>query len=242
MPTRLEAIKQHLRGVKKRLLYTFVAFGIGAALTWYYKSTIILWLIAPARGQISETWQPIFTGPTEMLSLTIRVSLLGGVVVALPVLAFGVARTISPFLNAQQRRFVVLFLPSAFVCYLTGAAFAYWVLLPTGLGFLLKFGTDVAAPMLRITEYMDLVLAMLFWLGVIFELPLAMLLATKLQVVSYRRLKSLRRYVPAMAFILSAIITPTADVVNWILVGLPIIFLFEVGLFLSWLARPKGTG
>ena len=214
-------------------------WGLGASLTWWFRKTVILWLLAPAQGQLSETGQPIFTGPTEMFTITLRLTVVGGIVVALPVLAYHIARFLSPILNRRQRRFVAIFLPAAFVCYLAGAAFAYFVLLPTGLGFLLRFGTDIAIPMIRISEYMDLALAMLFWLGVVFELPLAMFLLAKLRIVSYQRWKKLRRYVPLAAWTLGMVLTPTVDLLNQTLVAVPIIILYETGLFLSWLARPR---
>ena len=233
------SIQRHVRRVRPALLSVFVAFGVGASLTWYFRTTIFLWLLAPARAQISPTWQPIFTGPTEMMGQAIHLAMWGGFAMAFPVLVFQVFRLVRPLLNKQQRRFVVLFLPAGLVCYLAGAAFAYFVLLPTGLGFLLQFGTDVAVPLLRISEYMSLVLAMVFWLGVVFELPLVMVGSTTLRIVKYSRWKQLRRYVPAMAFMLAAIITPTFDVVNVTLVAVPIIVLFEVGLFFSWLVQLK---
>ena len=234
---RLESIWRHFRGVKRRLLYVLVAFGVGASLTWSFHETVFGWLLAPARNNLSATGPPIFTSPTEMFGLTVRLSMWGGGVVAFPVLVFHVCRFLSPLFGPQQRRFVALFLPSAFVFYLAGVAFAYFVLLPTGLSFLLRFGTNIATPMIRISEYMDLAKAMIFWLGVVFELPLAMFLLAKLKLVSWQRFKGFRRYVPVTAYILSALITPTFDTVNQTLVAVPIILLFEAGVGLAWLTR-----
>ena len=120
-----------------------------------------------------------------------------------------------------------------------GAAFAYFVMLPTGLKFLLNFGTGVAVPLIVLSEYIDLLTAMIFWLGVVFELPIAMFLLAKMRIVSYLRLRGLRKFVPVAAFILSAIITPTFDIVNQTLLALPIIVLYELGLFLSWVANTE---
>ena len=86
-----------------------------------------------------------------MFSLSVNLAMKGGVIAAFPVLVYNVFSLLSPLLNKQQRRFVVLFLPMGFVFYLAGVAFAYFVLLPTGLRFLLHFGTDGATPMIRIS-------------------------------------------------------------------------------------------
>ena len=208
---RLAALLRHLRGVKGRLLWVVVAFGLGASLTWYFRTTVIGWLLLPAHGQLSASGRPIFTNPTEMFGLVIGLAIKGGFVVAAPVLVYQLFMFLRPLLSKRQGRFVAIFLSAVFVCFLIGSAFAYFVMLPTGLRFLLQFGTDVADPMIRLTEYIDLTLTMLLWLGVVFELPLAMFLLAKMRIVSYQRIKSFRRYVPLTAFILGAIITPTFE-------------------------------
>ena len=177
-----------------------------------------------------------------MMGAAIHLSLMGGLAVAFPVATISVYTLVSPLLSRQRRRVVLLFLPAILVCYLTGVAFAYFVMLPSGMTYLLYFGEGIAVPVIRITEYMSLVTTLLFWLGVIFELPLVMLLLTKLRLVRYERFKRLRKYVPVTALALGALITPTFDVVNQMMITVPIILLFEIGLFLSWLARPKDEG
>ena len=225
--------------MKRRLLWVLVSFGIGASLTWYFHTAIFLLLLAPAGEQLSPTGQPIFTGPTEMFSLTVNLTLKGGLITAFHVLAYNVYSLFRPLIDKQKRRTLLLFMWLILFFYLAGTAFAYFVLLPNGLRFLLQFGTDIAVPMIRITEYMELAMAMLFWLGIVFEIPVVMLLLAKLELVSHSQFKKVRRYVPIAALILGAIITPTFDPVNQALVAVPMILLFEVGLFLVWLARPK---
>jgi len=234
-------IERTLRGVLYRLLWVFVVFGVGASLTWFFRIEVFGYLIAPAGGQLSATGKPIFLSPTEMFGLTISLAVKGGLVVAIPVLLYNIYGFFRPILSKQQRRTVLLFMWLALFFYLGGTAFAYYILLPTGLRFLLQFGADIATPMIRITDYLEIALAMLFWLGIVFELPLGMLLLAKLRLVSHERFKRFRRYVPIAALILGMIITPTVDPVNQTLVALPIIALFELGLFLSWMARPKAV-
>ena len=226
-------------GVKRRIFLVLVAFGLGASLSWYYYSDVMAFLLLPAGGQLSPNRRPIFTAPADMFTVKLQLALRAGIVVAFPVLVYQTFRFLNPLLNKQQRWFIAIFLPASFVCYLLGAAFAYFVILPTGLQYLLSFGADVADPMIRITDYMALVYTMLFWLGIIFELPPAMFLLAKFRLVSHQQFKKFRRYLPLTAFFLGAVITPTSDIVNWTRVTVPIIVLFEAGMFLAWLARPK---
>jgi sec-independent protein translocase protein TatC len=181
---------------------------------------------------------PIYTSPTEILSTTIKLSLTGGVVFAVPVLVGTVFYLVRPLLRRHERRLVALFLPAIFLSYLAGVSFAYFLMLPVGIAFLLHFGEGIAVPTIRISEYLSLVITLIFWLGVIFELPLLMFLLAKLRLISYRRFKRIRKFVPPVAIIVSAILTPTMDIVNQLMLAGPIIILYEVGLLLAWLAQP----
>ena len=232
-------MRRFARRVRFGLLGTLLAFGVGAGLTWYFRVMIFGWLIAPADGMLSpHQGLPVYTSPTEILSVTIRLSLTGGVVFAIPVLVGTIFYLVRPLITRRERRLVALFLPAILLCYLAGVSFAYFVLLPVGIAFLLRFGEGVAVPTIRISEYLNLVITMIFWLGVIFELPLLMFLLAKLRLVSYRRFKRVRKFVPPVSIIVSAIITPTFDIVNQLMVAIPIILLYEVGLLLAWLAQP----
>lgn len=234
------AFQRFGKRVRNLLLWSFIAFGVGAASTWHFQADVFRFLFAPAGGSLSAFGgAPVFTAPTDMMSATIKLAIRGGAIAALPVIVVGAYTLVRPALPAKQHRFIVLFFPATVLCFLAGAAFAYFVLLPTGLGFLLGFGGGVAIPLITITEYLDLLMSMIFWLGVVFELPVAMYLLAKTGIISYRRMKNLRVFVPVTAFILGAIITPTFDAVNQSLVAVPIIVLYEFGLFCAWLAHPE---
>jgi sec-independent protein translocase protein TatC len=177
-----------------------------------------------------------------MLSSIIRLAITGGAVVAAPVFLIGASRLFIPVLDRKDRRFAVAFVSAVMVSYAIGATFAYFVLLPIGLRFLLSFGTDIATPTIRIADYLALSSSMLFWLGLVFEVPLFMFLLAKLQVVSHRRWNQLHRQTIIAASIFGMIITPGFDPLAMMLVAVPLVVLYEVGVFLAWLARPKVPG
>ena len=232
-------MQRFARRVRFGLLGTLLAFGTGAGLTWFYRVTIFGWLTAPADGMLSpHQGLPVYISPTEILSTTIKLSVMGGVVFAIPVLVGTVFYLVRPLLKRHERRLVALFLPAVLLAFLTGVSFAYFVMLPVGIAFLLSFGEGIAVPTIRISEYLGLVITLIFWLGVIFELPLLMFLLAKLRFVSYQRFKRVRKFVPPIAIIVSAILTPTMDIVNQLMLAGPIIVLYEVGLSLAWLAQP----
>ena len=234
-------LARQLRGVKGRLLWVLVFLGLGMSLTWYFKTDVFRLLLEPADGGLSPDGRPIFISPIEMFTVTLSLVTKGGVVAAIPVAAFHIYRFASPMMGRRPKRIVKTYAALALALYLAGTAFAYFVLLPTGLRFLLSFGTDIATPMIRITDYLEIAMAMLFWLGIVFELPLVMMLLAHLRLVSYKQFRKVpRRYIVFAAFILGAIITPTFDAVNQTLVAVPLIVLYEVGVALAWLVRPRG--
>jgi sec-independent protein translocase protein TatC len=235
----LQRFLRFLRGPRGQVLGIFLSFGIGASLTWHYREAVFAWLLAPARGKLSPYGLPVYSTPTDMLGVTIGLAMKGGIVAAIPMVTVGILRVTRPFLPRRFWLFIVLFLPAVLMSYAGGVAFAYFVMLPTGLRFLLNFGTNIAVPMIQITAYLSLVMALLFWLGIVFELPLVMFLLTKLRLISLRRWQKLRKYVPVTALILGALVTPTFDVVNQMMVTVPMIALYEVGLVLSWLAEGR---
>jgi len=196
-------------------------------------------MLAPSRGLLSPTGGPIFTSPTEMFSATIRLSVTFGIIGSLPMVMVSISRTLIPFLLSGERRFIFwFFLPTALLCAFAGLVFAYYALLPVGLNFLLNFGAGVAAPMIRISEYMSLATLMLLWMAVVFELPLMMYVLSRLRVVHHSRMRRIRKYVPPTALIFAAIITPP-DGLTTLLIAFPMWMLYEVGLFLAWMGRPR---
>ena len=128
-------------------------------------------------------------------------------------------------------------MPAAIVAFLLGAFFGYRVLFPPAVKFLLGFGSDVATPMISIGSYVNLMLSLLFWMGVIFEMPVALFFLAKLGIVTPEFLSRQRRYAIVVAFVLGAVITPTFDPINQAIVALPIIVLYEVSIWLAKLAR-----
>src|SRR3990167_17198 len=236
-PTR-GAVQQFARRVKWHVASWIVAFGAGAGVTWSYSREIFRFLYVPADGNLSPYGLPVFTVPTETMDAVFSLALKGGAVVAAPGVVFGIYRLVRPRMGKGQRRVLTVFFPGMGLFYVGGAAFAYYVMLPIGLHFLLNFGTDIAVPMITISAYMSLVTALVFWLGVIFEIPLVMFLLAKLRAVRREQFGKLRKFVPIAALFLGMIITPTTDWLNQLLVAGPIVALYEVGLFLAWL--PEG--
>ena len=228
---------EHLTELRRRIFICLAALIIGAMVAFYFWTELLELLKWPARDLIEQgVVTPIVTQVTERLSTAVKISMVGGFILALPVILYQVIRFVAPGLTSAERRYLFVFMPGALLAFCCGLAFAYFVLTPRAIPFLLTFGGDVAQTQVRISNLVDVMLRLLFWMGLAFETPVIMYLLGQLGIVSARMFSRFRKYWVVIAFILGAIITPTFDPLNQTLVAAPLLALYEVGILLAWLA------
>jgi len=218
-----------------------LAWSIGAGATFWWHPQVVAFLLAPAEEMLSpfEGGLPIFTGAPDMFGSTLSLSMKGGQVAALPVLIVGILSMLKPFVPRRFWLFVTTYTALSVGMFALGASFVFWTMMPVSLRFLLTFGEGVAIPVILLTEYMALLLSLIFWIGVAFELPIVMQLLARFRVVSYARASTLRKWVVPTAFIFAALITPSLDGTLTFLVALPMLILYEAGLVAGWLTHPE---
>ena len=233
-------IRQHLVELRKRVTWSVIAVLVCTAIAFAFHQQVLSVLMKPAGGFIEiPNRKPIFTELTEFIGVAMKVSLLIGLFLSLPFVLFQAVLFVAPGLNKAERRYLFTLLPASLLSFAGGAAFGYFFLFPPAVKFLLSFGSDIATPYIRIGNYAGLMLTLLFWMGIVFEIPIVLFFLSKIGVVNSRFLARQRKYAVVVAFILGAIITPTFDPVNQTLVALPIIVMYEVGI---WLAKLGGRG
>ena len=230
------SILEHLAELRRRVFISVLALLVGSAVAFAFFRQIIDLLVRPARDLDTGAGQLVFVEVTELLTTSIKVSFVGGFVLALPVILYQVIMFIAPGLMPREKRYLLGFLPGILLAFVAGVAFAYFVLTPPALHFLLTFGGDLATPMIRVSNLVNLMIRLLFWMGICFETPLVMYLLAQLGIVNARMLARFRRYWVVVAFILGAVITPTFDPVNQALVAVPLLVLYELGVLLARLA------
>ena len=200
-------LREHFRELRSRVMISMVALLIGSAVCFYFYEEILTFLIAPARKVAGGDVSIIYTEVTELLSTTVKVSLLGGLVLALPVILYHAVRFVAPGLTPKERRILFSFLPAALLAFVGGMAFGYYVMIPPALKFLLTFGGDVADPLIRISNIVNIMIRLLFWLGIAFETPLVMYVLAVLGIVNARGFGRFRRLWLVVSFIIAAAIT-----------------------------------
>jgi sec-independent protein translocase protein TatC len=234
MRSREQTLLQHLGELRRRVFICVIAVLVGSAVSFAFFEQIIDVLVEPAKDlDLGTGGELIYTEVTELLTTAIKVSFVSGLILASPVLVFQGVMFVAPGLTGREKRYLFGFMPAVILAFGGGVAFAYYVLTPPALHFLLTFGGDVAVPLIRISNIVNLMVRLLFWMGLAFETPLVMYLLASLGIVTARSLARFRRYWVVVAFILAAIITPTIDPVNQALVAGPLLVLYELGIILA---------
>ena len=178
------------------------------------------------------TLQAIKAG--EVFFTYLQVGLVVGAALSMPVIIYQIMAFVTPALYANEKRYMYIAVPGVFVSFLCGVAFCYFLTLPFATRFLAGFGSGQGIEQnWAVSYYVDFVATFLFWVGVMFELPIVMFFLSKLGVVSHQRLASFRKYAFVLAFVIGAAITPTPDPVNQTIISLPIYLLFELGVILA---------
>lgn len=172
-------------------------------------------------------------GPGEVFFTYLEVALVIGAALAMPVLIFQVMAFVTPALYANEKRYLFIAVPGVFISFLCGVLFCYYLTLPFATHFLAGFLANTIEQNWTVEKYVDFVATFLFWVGVMFELPIVMFFLSKLGVVSHQRMASFRKYAFILAFVIGAAITPTPDPINQTIISLPIYFLFELGVILA---------
>ena len=155
---------------------------------------------------------------------------MSGILLASPVLFWQLWRFVAPGLYAHEKRLLVPFTVLSVCCFLGGAAFGYYVVFPPAFRFLVGYSSDFLLPLPAVKEYFSLSLRLLIAFGLVFELPVFMVLLARLGVVDAPFLRRHRRYAILFAFIIAAILTPTPDVVNQLFMAVPLVVLYEVSI------------
>ena len=226
-------LNQHLSELRSRLTWCAIVVSVATAVAFIFHQDILRVLMQPARGFVSVPYEkPVYTSLTEFIGIAMKASLLVGVFASTPFLLWQLVRFVSPGLKRQEKRYLYSLMPISLGGFACGAAFGYYVLFPPAVTFLINFGSGVATPLIRIGSYVNLMVSLLFWMGLMFEIPVVLFFLSKVGVVTPKFLSRNRRWAVVLAFVLGALITPTFDPINQVFVALPIILLYELGVIL----------
>jgi sec-independent protein translocase protein TatC len=219
------SLLDHLAELRRRLLTSAVAVLVAAAAAFSFSDEILVWLTEPLHTEL------VFLSPTEAFWVSLKISLVVGLLIALPLVLYQVWRFVAPGLYRTERRYAAGFVIGSCAFFAAGLAFCAFVALPFALKFLIAFGVDRGMkPMISAQMYVDFALKFYLAFGVIFEVPLAVTLAGRMGLVTPAFLARNRRYALLVNAILAAVLTPTSDLFNMAIMLVPLTVLYEIGI------------
>jgi sec-independent protein translocase protein TatC len=229
---------EHLEELRKRLIISLIAVGIGFGISYIFSKEIFQFLTIPLVNALPPDSTMIYTRLPEAFFTYLKVAFLTGIFVASPVILYQTWLFVAPALYSHEKRYAIPFVIFSTFLFLGGAAFGYFVVFHYGFQFFMGFATDFIKPTPTLKEYLSFCSILLLTFGLTFELPLFILFLAKLGVVDAGMLSRNRRYVIVGIFALAAIFTPP-DVVTQAMMAGPLVILYEVSIILAKIVAKK---
>lgn len=222
---------QHFAELRKRVIFCLITVILASIISYFFVGKLLPFITRPI-GKL------VFIQPQEAFVAYLKLALICGMVISLPVFIYQIGAFIYAGLTKTERKYIIFYVPVSLLFFILGAAFAYAIIVPYGLRFLLGFGNPHIHPMISISSYISFLGIMLIAFGIIFELPVAVLFLSKIGFVTPQILRKNRRYVLLGIFVVAAILTPP-DIFTQIMLALPLLLLYEFSIILSSVVSKK---
>jgi sec-independent protein translocase protein TatC len=230
----------HLEELRKRLITSFIAIGVGFVVAFGFKERLFGILVQPLINVMKDGESLIYTGLPEAFFTYLKVSFLTGLMVASPILLYQFWMFVAPGLYHKERRLMVPIVILSSIFFVGGALFGYFVVFPWGFKFFMGFASDTIRPLPSMKEYFGFSAKLLLAFGLVFELPLVITFMAKLGIVSVDFLKKNRKYALLLFFAGAAILTPP-DVITQVLMAMPLMVLYEISIIGAKIFGKKNT-
>jgi len=233
-------LTSHLQELRKRLILSFIAVGIGFILCYALAQSIFDILAFPLLKVMPAGGSLIFTSVAEAFFTYMKVAFIAGLILASPFILYQIWAFVAPGLYQKEKRYVVPFVLGGSLFFAMGVLFGYFVAIPVGFKFLLGFATDLIKPMPSMKEYLSFSIKFLLAFGIVFEFPVVLVLLAKIGVIDAKTLARQRKYAILLIFIFAAVMTPP-DFISQVLMALPLMALYELSILLSRVFGKKAS-
>tara|TARA_B100000965_G_scaffold236772_2_gene198378 strand:- start:1804 stop:2529 length:726 start_codon:yes stop_codon:yes gene_type:complete len=228
------SLVDHLEELRWRILKSLGSILIMSIITFNFANELVEILISPANSIKSDLNLQVLT-IQGMFLLKWNLSIIGGIILSIPVITVQVWKFLSPGLYDKEKKILLPLILTAFLCFLLGGIFAYTIVLPFSLDFFASMITADIQNNFSINYYFSFVLSLIIGAGIIFELPIVSFLFSSIGLINPTFLRKYRREAIAITVILSAIITPP-DPISLIIMSIPMLILYEISIAVSWFA------
>jgi sec-independent protein translocase protein TatC len=233
------SLTDHLIELRKRLVRSVIILLIGFGVCYYYKDFIFDIVTRPLVQVLPKNSYLIYTGLTEAFFVYMKLAFFASLIITCPFIIYQIWRFISPALHSSEKKFVLPFVLFSTLLFISGVLFGYFVALPPAFEFFVSFNNQYLQSMISFSDYISLFVTFLLGFGLSFELPVFMFFLAKLRIVNSQMLSKNRKYAILVIFIVAAILTPSPDALSQVLMAIPLMFLYEVSIFITKFAGKK---
>ncbi len=226
------SLLDHLSELRSRLIRAVLGLSVGFVVCLFFAEQIFSIAAAPVRKVLPANTTLVFTGLPDPLFVYIKISFIVGIFLTIPYILYQLWSFVKPGLYEKERRLAAPAIVFATGLFYLGGAFAYFIVFPAAFAFFLQFVNPDLQPMIAIREYTSLVVMLMLAFGAVFETPIVVVFLGLLGLYDSTKLRKGRRYFVVIAFVIGAILTPTPDPLNQTLMAVPMMLLYEVGIWI----------
>ena len=225
---------EHLEELRRRLIWSLVFVGAAFAVSWVFAGDLYDIASAPIRSNPAVTLS--ISRPQDIFSLYVKVTMVAAIFLSAPLVLVQAWMFISPGLYPHERRYAIPFVLFASVLFLCGGAFGYYVAFPTAVGYLLDWIVQShLTPIIDAGEYFNLFFTIIVALGIAFQIPAVIFVLSRIGLVSAGLLARKLKYAVFASVVIAAVITPTGDPGNMLIIAAPMVVLYVVGIGVAWI-------
>ncbi|ADG93535.1 Sec-independent protein translocase, TatC subunit [Arcobacter nitrofigilis DSM 7299] len=232
-----EDLKPHIADLRKRLIISVLTLVVAFFVCFSFYEPILNWMMVPIEAVLPAKSQMVAVEIQETFFTALKVAFFSGFILSLPVIFWQLWLFLAPGLYDHEKKLVLPFVFFATLMFLSGAAFAYYVVVPFGFEFLINFGSAVVTVLPSIGKYVGFFTKLLFGFGIAFELPVITFFLAKIGLVDDKMLKDFFKYAIVIIFIVSALLTPP-DVLTQFLMAGPLIILYLASIYIAKVFNP----
>ncbi len=238
---------EHLEELRSRLLKIAAAAALGATCAWFYRETILLWLVTPFRDawidlDLANEPQLNFPDPAGLFVAYLKLSITAGLVLSLPIIFYQIWAFVAPGLYSREKRFAIPFVTASTLLFAGGAYFGMTAAFPLAFRYLLSFAGPIEGfavnPTIMVGDYVAFITRMLLVFGSVSELPVLVFFLTVAGLIDHTHLIKFFRYFVVLAFVLGAVLTPP-DLLSQFLLAMPLTLLYVISIGIAWVFSRK---
>jgi sec-independent protein translocase protein TatC len=229
----------HLTELRKRVTYSAIVIVVAVIACFIEKKYVFDLLMYPLKGTTYANQKLIALDAIEPFMATLKIAIYAGLLVSLPFLLYQFWAFTLPGLYEREKKSVIPYVGLSWLLFVAGVVFGFLIVLPTGLKWLLNFSKGQFTVMLHVDAYVSFISLFLLAFGAVFELPLIMMLLAWAGIVNYKKMRKWRKYAVLMNAVIAMVITPSQDPISMILMLIPLLVLYEFGIWLSLLVYKR---